>query len=116
VPPGAPVLAPEYIAAWVPTFHHHAYPLVAREAYLRKFLDVLGRSEVRQRRVMTHYVGGEEMETGAAERFRDGLERFHVAAVCLALAPRVAEARAILAEAGFERRVPGAEHEIWVRR
>jgi hypothetical protein len=116
VPPGATVLAPEYIAAWVPTFHHHATPVVAREAYLRKFLDRLGRTQVRQRRVMTWYAGGEELDTGAAERFRDGLDRFQVAAVCLAVTARAPEARRLLAGAGFERSEPGAEHEIWVRR
>ena len=47
---------------------------------------------------------------------REGLESFDVAAVCLAVNLRAAEARAILSEAGFERRLPGAEHEIWVRR
>ncbi len=116
VPAGATVLAPEYIAGWVPTFHHHAHPLVAREAYLRKFLDRLGQPAVRQRRVMTHYVAGKELDTGAAERFRDGLDRFGVAAVCLAVTSRAPEARAILSEAGFERRLEGAEHELWVRR
>jgi hypothetical protein len=115
VPAGAVVLAPEYVAGWVPTFHHHATPLVAREAYLRKFLDLLGQPEVRQRRVMARYAGGQELDTGAAERFRDGLGRFRVAAVVLAITERTAEARSILTQAGFERRLEGAEHELWVR-
>ena len=115
VPAGAHVVAPEYISLWVSTFHEPAIPLITRESYIRKFLDRLGREEVRPRRVMLRYVEGNAIQSDAREVFRAGLDRFDVRAVVLAASPHLEETRDSLADAGFRRSVEGVEHELWVR-
>ena len=90
-------------------------PLITRESYIRKFLDRLGREEVRPRRVMLRYVEGNAIQSDAREVFRAGLDRFDVRAVVLAASPHLEETRDSLADAGFRRSVEGVEHELWVR-
>ncbi len=114
--PEGVVLAPEYVALWVPTFHHPARPLLVRESYLRKFLDRLGRDEVRPRRVMTRLVEGKQIQPDAQEVLREGIDRFRVRAVLLRESEVAAELRSLLGRAGFLRQRESPEHELWVRR
>ncbi|MCH2173227.1 DUF6077 domain-containing protein [Myxococcota bacterium] len=115
VPPGAPVVVPEYIALWVATFHDAPQPLIVREAYIRKFLDHLGRTEVRPRRVMMRFVEGTLIQPDAADVFRQGLDRFQVRAVILAKTDKAPEARDAMRERGFRPVRHGPEHELWIR-
>jgi len=115
VPAGSFVVAPPDVSAWIPTFHHHAYPLVVRSMYLRPHRAALGAQNVRDRKVMTTYAGRGARSKMAAKIFRAGLDRFDVKAVCLRTSPRVANPRAILRQAGFRQTLQGEEYEIWVR-
>jgi len=115
VEPGAAVVAPYWVSRWVPTFHHHAHPLEVRLSYLLSYREELGPEDVEDRHVMSAYAAGALLEPDAPERFRRGLERYRVRGVCLAISDLSDEARAILRGAGFERRIQGVDHEIWVR-
>ncbi len=113
VPPGAHVVAPREINAWVPTFHHHAYPLAVRN-YLGFERRGMGEEERRARLLLTRYVAGKEIPK-AAERFRGWLERFDVDGVCLRCGKTAQEARGLLRESGFCPTERDGEYEIWVR-
>jgi hypothetical protein len=114
-PAGAVVVAPADISAWIPLFHHHAYPLQARRIYLYHHVARLGADDVSARREMTLYVGGVADADDATPRFAAGLDRFDVKAVCLRNSKYAREAREVLRRAGFERRLQSVDHEIWVR-
>jgi hypothetical protein len=116
VPPGSVVVAPPDVSLWVPTFHHHAYPLQARKLYLDRQRAQLGEEDVKLRMFMTQYVGGgAEEQKDAAAHFARGLEVFGVKGVLLSNSGRAVEARAILERLGFERTLQAVDHEIWVR-
>jgi hypothetical protein len=107
-------LAPPTVSPWIPTFHHHAFPLEVRPEYMKRRQEHLGEEDAELRHRMTYYVAGAATEDAAA-RFRDGLEHFDVRAVCLQLSEHAAEARAILRAAGFRRTLRGVSYELWVR-
>jgi hypothetical protein len=46
VPSGSVVVAPNAVAPWVTTFHHHPYPVIARRQYLGALLPYVGDDEV----------------------------------------------------------------------
>jgi len=112
--PGERVVAPPPVSAWVPTLRHPAYPLRVRN-YLAPQRQRLGEIAYRDRTVMTWYVAGETRHPQAAAIFRRGLDLWDVRAVCLRNTPLAEQARGILREAGFTRRVQGLNMEIWVR-
>jgi hypothetical protein len=114
-PAGAVVVAPYWVARWVPTFHRSAHPLEVRLSYLLSYRDRLGPQDVEDRHVISAYAAGALLEPDAALRFRRGLEHYRVMAVCLAISELSEQARAILRAEGFERRIQGVDHEIWVR-
>ena len=114
VAPRARVVAPPGISAWVPTFHDHAYPLSVGH-YLRAQRHRIGEDAYRDRILMTRFASGEAHQPAAAAIFEEGLERYAVKAVCLALSDDTAVARQILRRAGFERYLQGTDMEIWVR-
>jgi hypothetical protein len=113
VPPGAHVVAPPEVAPWLATLPDRPYPLVVRDLYLLPFRAQLGHPEIRERVFMTRAAGGRLAGAGAPARFRAGLARFAVQAVCLRAAP--AALREVLRAAGFERRRESGSYEIWVR-
>ena len=115
VPAGAHVVAPASVSVWVPTFHHHAYPLQARRLYLSSQLRQLGKEDVALRLFMTRYVGGDAEVPNAAAQFARGLTRFEVAGVLLRNAGQILEARAVLERLGYERTLHAFDYEIWVR-
>jgi len=115
VPPGSAVVAPGYVNVWVPTFHHHAHPLEVRLTYLRLYRGELGDRNSRLRHLLTLFTLGESDHPEDARLFRRSLDRFDVRGVVLRRSPRLAEAREILREAGFEPRTRDLRHELWVR-
>jgi hypothetical protein len=114
--PGAVVVAPYWVSRWVPTFHHPAHALEVRPSYLLPYRDRLGAREVEDRHVISAWVAGAVLAPDARERFERGLAHYRVSAVCLAISPVSEQSRAILRAAGFERRISGVDHEIWVLR
>jgi hypothetical protein len=115
VPPGAPVLAPAFVSAWIPTLHHHPHPLVVRGLYLRALAAQLGEREREDRLAMTDFVAGIERAAGAEQVFRRGLDRYGVKGVCLRDSRLAPAARAALRDAGFARTQREAPWEIWTR-
>ena len=111
---GERVVAPPDVSPWVPTFHHHAYPVMVRSSYLERQARYLDHADVRT--AMSLYVDGKPVGNFTPDRFRRGLEHFDVKAVCLRNSERAPDARAVLEEAGFQRAVQGLTYEIWVRR
>jgi len=108
--PGAAVVAPPEVSAWMTTFHHHAFPMQVRN-YLHSNVGLLGEEELRRRRLMSRYAGGVRRET-TRRAFYSGLGRYDVRAVCISDGLR-GGARALLTEAGFERTRELAGYEIW---
>jgi hypothetical protein len=112
--PRARIVAPPDISTWVPTFHHHAYPLMVR-IYLGGNRHRVGEMAYRDRYVMTHFAGGEQRHPQAAAIFARGLELYDIEAVCLRNSDIAEMARQILRQSGYRRRVQGTDYEIWVR-
>ena len=112
---GAQVVAPPDVSVWVPTFHHHAIPVVVRPEYQYRHREQLGAKNVRDRWIMTLYAGGVARVDDAPDVFREGLDHFAVQGVCLRNGKHAAEARSILQTAGFRRTVHALDREIWVR-
>jgi hypothetical protein len=106
------VLAPPRVSAWVPTFHGHAYPLLARHMYMKFRGEHL---DIRSRIALTAYVGGVEHGDDFGEDFRKALDHFDVRAVCLRNAATADQAREALVQAGFTRQVTSPSFQIWVR-
>ena len=115
VPPGAQVVAPPDVSAWVPTFHGHAHSVVVRPEYHYRHRERLGAENIRGRRIMALYAAGVARDDDAPDVFREGLERFAVKGVCLRNGKHAAQARSILRALGFRRKLQATDREIWVR-
>ena len=108
------VLAPEAVSAWLPTLHHHPYPLVSRFFYVNRsrFGD-----ELEGRLALKRYISGRSAKPLTSRRLHEGLERYRVACVVLERSHRwreeIVEA---LAAADFERIDILLDHEIWLLR
>lgn len=112
---GATVVAPRAVAAWLPTFSERSFPLLVRDAYLRRYRGELGQQDLYQRLMMTEFVSGVELAPSAEKLFARGLERYAVRGVLLAVTPQAVKARAALREAGFAKVLATLEFEIWTR-
>lgn len=114
VEPGSYVVAPSRVSAWVPTFHHHAYPLRVRQYLRHRSLGVRNR---RARATMTDYVNGKNGKNGKGHRvFAWGLDAYDVRAVMLRVPSRTSKrARATLEAAGFAVELREDTWELWVR-
>jgi hypothetical protein len=107
------VLAPPAVGLWLPTFHHHPYPLVSREDFINNYRDE--RLPERLRRLaLAAYVAGQ----GHAEEGRDLLtESFakdHLRAVCLERnASWAGDVEASLRRAGFTMFHTNEKYKFW---
>jgi hypothetical protein len=115
VPPGSQVIAPNDVGLWLPTLHHHAYPLVVRKPYLDRYERQIGAENLEARLAITRYCAGALDFEGSHELFRKGLEFFDVKGVCLRNSAHADEARAILRASGFRRTHRSLGQEIWIR-
>ena len=106
------VLVPESVSVWLPTMHHHPYPLVSRFRYQYKL------SSQRQERVMlTRYIMGQERPDNAPHVFHKGMQHYRIAAVCVPVSnPWAEEIRQVLKEASFDKHLLLLSHEIWLLR
>ncbi|MGE0683281.1 MAG: DUF6077 domain-containing protein [Candidatus Binatia bacterium] len=126
VPPGSFVVTPPTISTWIPTFHHHAYPLKVRN-YLTLRRSYFAPKNIRARAFMTHYVAGVKAikkvkgvkkmkdSPNASARFASGLEQFNITGVCLQQSRGIEEARMVLQEKGFHRVDQDEKYELWIR-
>lgn len=104
------VLAPVAISAWLPTMHHHPYPLVSRFNYVEGLLW-----EAPERVALTYYIMGSKRPNNGPRFLSEALQRYQVAAVCL---PRTnawsVEIRGVLRASNFEQREVLLSYEIWI--
>jgi hypothetical protein len=116
VPEGSFVVAPPDIGMWIATMHHHAHPLQVRKIYLVRQREYLGDDDVSLRMLMTQYVGGgAEQVPHANAQFEKGLEKYDISGVVLRNSGRAVEARRILEESRFSRKLHTVDYELWVR-
>ena len=111
--PGAVVLAPTMIGAWLPTFHRHAYPVltVEWEATRSRFGE-----EWEDRLKLTRWIDAPPAADGFPERrFGFLLERFRVQGVVLRERADYDVLRRILADLGYVRRLDLEGFELWAR-
>lgn len=111
---GAHVVAPRDINTWIPTMHHHAYPLTVRH-YLLPNAPRIGKDNLIDRVTMTRYAGGDDRSDAAARVFRSGLDRFSIKAVCMHSGDKDDQVRGALRGAHFVLATSGDHYEIWVR-
>lgn len=103
---GQPVLAPESVAAWVPTFRRHALPLVARRHYTEGILAVFaGRvdsAEIRERLALHDLATGKTYEPDSLSLLARWLGEGRIAAIALARDhPHFESLSTVILEAGF---------------
>jgi hypothetical protein len=110
--PGAPVIAPPAVSAWLPTLHHPVQPLMVRSDYLGRYLRELGPAEVRRRLALSQYM--DSGRRAGARRLAEGIEAYAIQGLCVR--DRVAAgASEVLRAAGFERVETVGHWEIWIR-
>jgi hypothetical protein len=135
VPAGSMVVAPESLALWVPTLHHHPFVVASREGYLRQIEAELGVEEVDRRMNMSEQVSpprrplaphqprsrldGFRRRSQHADPvgwFREGLRRYDVRGVCIHWsAPRFRTIVEVLRSEGFVKDYAASGYEIWIR-
>ncbi len=111
------IIAPEGVAGWVTTFHHHPFPLAARIRYLRAYGAYVTREEMLERYYLQGYVSGERRPEPSDLFFRNCLQEYsQLKAVCLANDIEwLPEAEEILRESGFEPADTPGPYTIWQR-
>ena len=115
VRPRARVVAPNAVSRWVTTFHRHAYPAQVRNYLTGRILAHLGRENVKTRLAITRYVDRFVVSEMDSEGFRAALEELEIEGVCLRRSERLAEARRVLKEQGYDKVEAIGAYEIWVR-
>jgi len=108
------VLAPEIVSWYLPTLHHHPYPVLANAKYL-----AASKGEKKRRKRLVELVSRHQSELTGKDRLAllRGLARYHVGAVVLTRNAR--HTRGLLAaieEAGFAPRERFTGYEVWTRR
>jgi hypothetical protein len=113
--PGAVVVAPGEVCAWLATFNDRSYPLLVRPRYLRGYVEHLGGDDLEHRLLMVNFATGMSRHPQAGQLFEEGLDRFGVRAAMLRKSASAPRARAALRRAGFRLDLKGFEYEIWLR-
>jgi len=132
VPAGSTVVAPQGIAMWVTSFHHHPFVTYARAAYLRRIKEKWGTEEADRRTLMSEVVSlpmtdierrirlGEDFRrrhrsSDPLDAFREGLHRYDVRGVCVnKRAPLYRQIRATLQAQGFALEWRQYGYQIWI--
>jgi hypothetical protein len=132
VPEGSMVVAPQQVALWVPSFHHHPFVTYAREVYLHRIKAELGTEEADHRMLMSDIVSFPWSDTAPrirktegferrrrqghpAARFREGLRRYHVRGVCINnRAPFYRAIRDVLQAERFALKWTKSRYQIWI--
>lgn len=118
---GRPVLAPENVAEWVPTFRQHAYPLVARGLYTQALLTAYSRrvnlQDIHERLALAAYVNETTNSPSDAEALlRSWLAANKISAIAVPQSFKwITEITRILNEAGWESSVY-LDYLIFVKR
>jgi hypothetical protein len=113
LPPGAEVLAPEVVSWYLPTLHHHAFPLLANAKYFRA-----GADEETRRKHLVDWVSDRDPKWNAKteERFSRYLRRYALGAVVVShSASKTSGLGDALKQAGYRRGkagVPG--YQLWL--
>jgi len=113
-PPGAGVLAPYPVAAWVPTLRADLSPLAVRTDYLLGLRAVLGDDEVARRGLLVNLVSGPDPDPRALRVLRARLDDGSLAAVCVAAAAPPA-VRVALEDAGLAEVAAAGGYRVYAR-
>jgi hypothetical protein len=132
VPEGSMVVAPQKVALWVPSLHHHPSVTSSREVYLQRIESKFGTEEVDLRMLMSEVVSlpSADVELRIREtegferrrrqddpvaRFREGLRRYHVRGVCINnRAPLYQPIREVLQAERFALKWKKYGYQIWI--
>ena len=109
--PGPVVAAPTEVSMWLPTFHHHPFPMLSRafDASRTRF-----RGETEDRLKMQQWMDRPPAADGFPERkFLDRLRRFHVDAMVLGADPPYDPMRDILRRSGWQARPLADGRQLW---
>jgi len=113
---GARVVAPEAVAAWVPTFRKRVYPLFTRFYDERYLLLNLPADEVYKRRTLTGFVSGAGHHLEFPEVICFNSRRFGLSGWCLRdFGSQTDTAMSQADQCGFRRIDAGERYRIYVR-
>lgn len=115
VGPDAYVLAPPEINIWIPTFHHHAYPLAVR-LYLDMEIPPLGIQNVAHRKRMCDIAKGTVDMAGNMKFFLKGIKKYKLRGICLRKNKYTRRIGLALKKANFYVKMRDKYYEIWLRR
>jgi hypothetical protein len=116
VPAGSTVVAPREVSAWITTFPHHPYPVIARREYLRIVADALEPEELKLRIHATVAAREPGRHRLADRRLLALVDREPVAGVVIAApSPEPGELEDALHDRGFGLAWSGRGYRIWVR-
>ncbi len=110
----AQVLAPEVVSWFLPTIHHHPYPVLANAKYLAASF-----TEKKKRKRLVELVSAFQYALSGKDRsaLEQGLARYDVGAVVLTKpAKRTPGMLDVLKAAGFKRGKGNATYDLWVRK
>jgi hypothetical protein len=114
-PRQAHVLAPITVSTWIPTFHHHPYPLVSREHYMF-LLDAAKPGESGRRLALEAYIDGRIRTENSAKQFIEALHDLDLQLICVNRSCNwLTEIRTTLDSEGFTPSYNDIKYEIWVR-
>lgn len=107
------VLAPEPVAAWIPTFHQHPYPLMARSIYLLAFQSAAP-GEIQRRAALSLLMEGHGEWPKGAQMLAESIERDQLSAICFAAAhPHAEELKSLGLDHGFHPVFSDGQYEVW---
>jgi len=121
--PGAVVVAPREVNTWIPTFHHHAYPLEVRRLYTRNYVrrQLLPQQDAALREHLIDVVSQRKLAKNvesrrrAQDRFAAGLQEYDVRAVCLRKNRASGYLSVLLRREDFRLVDEDGIYELWVR-
>jgi len=105
----SPVLAPEEISAWIPTFRNHAFPLVARvhytESLLTVFANKINTQDIQERMELEVYINGVSTDITLSENIlKNWLHDEKISVIVIPINFKfITSLESIMQRAGFER-------------
>ena len=115
-PPGAAVIAPQDVAAWITTFRHHPCPLLVRRIFFAMLARAIPAEDARRREWAAGAVESPRLDPVVLAAFADALDRYRVAVVVLPRAnPNLPVLRSTLTRAGYAQIAKNRRYQVWQR-
>jgi hypothetical protein len=107
------VLAPEPVAAWIPTFHQHPYPLMGRSIYLMAFQS-RAPEEIGRRAALSSLMDGQGDWPQGARMLAESIDRDQLAAIAFSTShPQIEPLKSLLLDHGYQRTFADNRYEVW---